>query len=159
MNRHVISLAALAAAIAAHPAAAQQAAPAPAAASTAALTAAQADAFVAAAEKELAESSVEIAQISWINATYITDDTDALAAKAGGRFTERHSVRSRDRRRRGTARREDRATWRAWRGRGSIQSTTWGPLRCRSGSPLAAARRNRRAAARCSVGKATGRGT
>lgn len=89
MNRHVISLAALAAAIAAHPAAAQQAAPAPAAASTAALTAAQADAFVAAAEKELAESSVEIAQISWVNATYITDDTDALAAKAGGRFTER----------------------------------------------------------------------
>jgi peptidyl-dipeptidase A len=89
MNRHVISLAALAAAIAAHPAAAHPAAPAPAAASTAALTAAQADAFVAAAEKELAESSVEIAQISWVNATYITDDTDALAAKAGGRFTER----------------------------------------------------------------------
>ncbi|OWK29346.1 M2 family metallopeptidase [Sphingomonas dokdonensis] len=85
MNRHVISLAALAAAIAAHPAAAQQAGPAPAAA----LTAAQADAFVAATEKELAESSVEIAQISWVNATYITDDTDALAAKAGGRFTER----------------------------------------------------------------------
>ena len=30
--------------------------------------------FVAAAEKELAESSVEIAQISWVNATYITDE-------------------------------------------------------------------------------------
>jgi peptidyl-dipeptidase A len=81
MLRHITSLAALAVAIAAHPAAAQQAASAP--------TVAQADAFVAATEKELAATSVEIAQISWVNATYITDDTDALSAKAGGRFNER----------------------------------------------------------------------
>ena len=80
MLRHITSPAALAAAIAAHPVAAQQAT---------APTVAQADAFVAATEKELADTSVEIAQISWVNATYITDDTDALAAKAGGRFTER----------------------------------------------------------------------
>ena len=82
MNRHLVSVAALAAALVAVPAAAQQA-------TSPAVTPAQADAFVAAAEKELAETSVEIAQISWVNATYITDDTDALAAKAGGRFTER----------------------------------------------------------------------
>jgi peptidyl-dipeptidase A len=80
MLRHVTSLAALAAALAAHPASAQQAAPAP--------TVAQADAFVAAAEKQLAEESIEGAQIAWVNATYITDDTDALAARSGGRFTE-----------------------------------------------------------------------
>ncbi|MCC2978596.1 M2 family metallopeptidase [Sphingomonas sp. IC4-52] len=86
MNRQIVSLAALAVALAVQPALAQQAAPA---ATRAAPTAAQADAFVAAAEKELAGTSVELAQISWVNATYITDDTDALAAKAGGRFTER----------------------------------------------------------------------
>ncbi len=83
MTRHFVSLAALAAALVAHPVAAQQAAPA------AAPTVAQADAFVAAAEKELAASSVAVAQISWVNATYITDDTDALAARAGGQYTER----------------------------------------------------------------------
>ncbi|OWK33013.1 M2 family metallopeptidase [Sphingomonas mucosissima] len=85
MKFQLVSLAALAAALVVQPASAQQ----QAAASEAAPTAAQADAFVAAAEKELAASSVELAQISWVNATYITDDTDALAAKAGGRFTER----------------------------------------------------------------------
>lgn len=90
MNRQIVSLAALAAAIASPPAAAQEKANNTAtAAPMAAPTAAQADAFVAATEKELAVSSVELAQISWVNATYITDDTDALAAKAGGRFTER----------------------------------------------------------------------
>ena len=43
-------------------------------------TVAQADAFVAAAEKELAEFSVRNAQAQWVNSTYITEDTDALAA-------------------------------------------------------------------------------
>ena len=52
-------------------------------------TVASADAFVADAEKTLAEKSLPAQQIAWVNATYITDDTDALAAKAGGRFTER----------------------------------------------------------------------
>ncbi|WP_085809569.1 M2 family metallopeptidase [Sphingomonas sp. TZW2008] len=92
MKRHIVSVAALAAALAAHSAMAQgqeQAQPATASRTSAPVTAAQADAFVAAAEKELADTSVELAQISWVNATYITDDTDALAAKAGGRFTER----------------------------------------------------------------------
>ena len=44
--------------------------------------------FVAMVEKELAEFGVEYARISWINSTYITDDTDALAAKYGAEATE-----------------------------------------------------------------------
>ena len=86
MNRHIVSLAALAAALAAHPVSAQQATPTQ---QGEPVTVAQAEAFVAAAEQELADSSVDLARISWVNATYITDDTDALAAKAGGIFTER----------------------------------------------------------------------
>ncbi|MDB5661944.1 MAG: Peptidyl-dipeptidase [Sphingomonas bacterium] len=57
-------------------------------AAPAAPTSADADAFVAAAEKELAEYAVFGAQVSWINATYITDDTDAVAAKVGAEGTE-----------------------------------------------------------------------
>ncbi|MCY1169095.1 Angiotensin-converting enzyme [compost metagenome] len=65
------------------------ASPAPApAATTAAPTAAEADAFVARAEKELAEFSTPAQQAAWINATYITDDTDAIAAKFGAEGTE-----------------------------------------------------------------------
>ena len=78
------SLAALAAALAAAPATAQPA-PAPA---VAAPTAQAADAFVADAEKQLAVMSVPSAQIAWVNATFITDDTDALAAAAGAKYTE-----------------------------------------------------------------------
>ncbi|MEG3177513.1 M2 family metallopeptidase [Sphingomonas sp. RB3P16] len=63
------------------------AAPAPAAA-TAAPTTADADAFVARAEKELADFSTPAQQAAWINATYITDDTDAIAAKFGAEGTE-----------------------------------------------------------------------
>ena len=81
MVRTLISLAALAAGLAAAPVIAQTAAPL--------RTAAQADAFVAATEKELATTSIEQAQIAWVNATYITDDTDALAAKASGRYNAR----------------------------------------------------------------------
>jgi len=51
-------------------------------------TAAEADAFVAAAEKQLADFSLDANKVSWINATYITDDTDALAAKFGAEGTE-----------------------------------------------------------------------
>ena len=51
-------------------------------------TVAQADAFVAAAEKELAEFSVRNAQAQWVNSTYITEDTDALAAYFGTIGTE-----------------------------------------------------------------------
>jgi len=50
-------------------------------------TAADADKFVADAEKTLAEASIEGNQAGWINATYITDDTDAMAARVGARFT------------------------------------------------------------------------
>jgi peptidyl-dipeptidase A len=61
---------------------------APAAAASAAPTAADADALVARAEKEFADFGLDAARIAWVNATYITDDTDALAAKSGAIGTE-----------------------------------------------------------------------
>ncbi|MFA5989277.1 MAG: M2 family metallopeptidase [Sphingomonas sp.] len=66
------------------------AAPAAAGAPTAAdaATAADADAFVADAEKQLSDFSLDANRVAWINATYITDDTDALAAKSGAQGTE-----------------------------------------------------------------------
>jgi len=54
----------------------------------AAATAADADQFVAKAEKDLADISVDSNRAGWINATYITDDTDAMAAEVGARQTE-----------------------------------------------------------------------
>lgn len=51
-------------------------------------TAAEADAFVANAEKELFEFSIEASRVAWVNNTYITDDTDALSAKYGTIGTE-----------------------------------------------------------------------
>ncbi len=60
--------------------AAAQASPAP--------TAQAADEFVARAEKELAEFSVLQSRAEWVNATYITDDTDALSAHFGALGTE-----------------------------------------------------------------------
>src|ERR1700751_5571666 len=65
------------------PAAAQKRAPAPAAP-----TATDADAFVARAEKELSAFNLLANRVSWINANFITDDTDALAAEYGARRTE-----------------------------------------------------------------------
>jgi peptidyl-dipeptidase A len=44
--------------------------------------------FVAQAEKELAAHSVLSSRAQWIKSTYITDDTDALAAEFGARGTE-----------------------------------------------------------------------
>ncbi|WP_084691076.1 M2 family metallopeptidase [Sphingomonas sp. SRS2] len=73
---------ALAALLATAPASAQDAAPA------AAPTAAEADAFVAATEKEYLEFLTFAAQVQWINSTYLTDDTDAVAAKVGAEDTE-----------------------------------------------------------------------
>ncbi len=58
------------------------------AAEPAAATAAEADAFVLEAEKELADFSLFNAQTQWINNTYITDDTDAVAARVGAQGTE-----------------------------------------------------------------------
>ncbi|WP_374293555.1 M2 family metallopeptidase [Sphingomonas sp.] len=82
MIRTAISTAALACALVS-PALAQTGAPAPAPATPAA-----ADAFVAEAEKTSAEKSVDAQRIAWVNATYITDDTDALAAKSGAEMTD-----------------------------------------------------------------------
>jgi peptidyl-dipeptidase A len=59
------------------------------AAAAAAPSVADAEAFVAAAERDLFDFSVEGARVSWVNATYITDDTDALAAKYGEIGTEK----------------------------------------------------------------------
>jgi peptidyl-dipeptidase A len=51
-------------------------------------TVAQADAFVAEAEKVMAAASLDANRVAWVNATYITDDTDALAAKSGAEMTD-----------------------------------------------------------------------
>jgi peptidyl-dipeptidase A len=59
-----------------------------AAAPAAAQTVADADKFVAGAEKELADFTIFNAQVSWINNTYITEDTDAVAARVGAQGTE-----------------------------------------------------------------------
>jgi len=83
--------AALALGVSVSPALAEDAAaPAPAATPTpsAPPTAADADAFIAAAEKEAAAFTVDAGRAAWINNTYITDDTDALAAVFGARGTE-----------------------------------------------------------------------
>ena len=52
-------------------------------------TVAEADAFVAAAEKDLFDFSIEAGRVAWINSTHITDDTDALAARYGEIGTEK----------------------------------------------------------------------
>ncbi len=45
--------------------------------------------FVDAVEKDLFEFSLEAARVAWVNATYITEDTDALAARYGTIGTEK----------------------------------------------------------------------
>jgi peptidyl-dipeptidase A len=77
MKKYVSGLA-LAVALASAPALAQNAP-----------TVADAEGFIAAAEKDLFSFSVEAGKVAWINATYITDDTDALAAKYGEVGTEK----------------------------------------------------------------------
>ena len=88
-----VSLAALALAgcaanqqVAAAPAAVDQLSPV--AASSPALTPEAATEFVARAEKELDDLSLYVNKSGWVNATYITEDTDWLAAKAGAELTE-----------------------------------------------------------------------
>lgn len=51
-------------------------------------TVAQAEAFIKDAEAQLAAESVRVNRIQWVNSTYLTEDTDALAAEAGARQTE-----------------------------------------------------------------------
>ncbi len=48
--------------------------------------------WVAAVEQDLFDYSVQASQVYWINSTYITEDTDALAAMSGAEGTEK-SVR------------------------------------------------------------------
>ena len=84
--KNLVSITALAIVTVSMPAlAAAQGAPA----AVAAPTAADADMFLAKAEKDLFDFSVEGSKVAWINATYITDDTDALAAKYGETGTEK----------------------------------------------------------------------
>ena len=52
----------------------------------AAPTAAAADAFVAKAQADMKPMAIDAGRMAWVNATYITDDTDALAAKADAEF-------------------------------------------------------------------------
>jgi peptidyl-dipeptidase A len=77
--KYLVSVVALAAASISVPAVAQTAAP----------TVAEAEAFIAAAEKDLFAFSVEGGRVAWVNSTYITDDTDALAARYGEIGTEK----------------------------------------------------------------------
>jgi len=58
------------------------------AAATGTPSAAEAEAFIQNAEKQLAELSVLSGRAQWINATYINDDTDALATHFGTVDTE-----------------------------------------------------------------------
>ena len=55
----------------------------------AAPTAADAEAFIAAAEKDLFDYTVEASQVNWVNSTYITEDTDAMAARINAVGTEK----------------------------------------------------------------------
>jgi peptidyl-dipeptidase A len=52
-------------------------------------TAADADAFIASVEKDLFDYTVEASQVNWVNATYITEDTDAMAARINAVGTEK----------------------------------------------------------------------
>ncbi|MEN3749696.1 M2 family metallopeptidase [Sphingomonas sp. HF-S3] len=55
---------------------------------TAVPTAAEADAFLARAQSEYAAFNLMASRVAWINATFITDDTDALVSDYGARGTE-----------------------------------------------------------------------
>jgi peptidyl-dipeptidase A len=71
------------------PGAAHAQATKPAAATMAAkLTAADAEAFVTAAEKEMYDYVISASRVFWVNSTYLTDDTNALAAEVGAKGTE-----------------------------------------------------------------------
>jgi len=76
-------------ALAPSPVLAQEAAPAAAEAPAAAPTAADADVFIAAAEKDLFDYSVEASQVNWVNYNFITEDTDAMAARINAVGTEK----------------------------------------------------------------------
>jgi peptidyl-dipeptidase A len=83
--KSLASVIALSVATVAAPAFAEEAASQTAAAKP---TAADAEAFVAAAEKEGFDYTVSASRVFWINSTYLTDDTNALAAEVGAKGTE-----------------------------------------------------------------------
>jgi len=78
-----LTVSAIAACIGVAATASGQATPATQAQRAAPPTKAEAEAFVARAERELAEFSVIAGRAHWVNSTYITQDTDALAAYFG----------------------------------------------------------------------------
>jgi len=84
--KNLVSFAALAVATLSIPSIAQAQ---EAAAVSAAPSVAEAEAFLARVEKDLFDFSVEGGRVAWVNNTYITDDTDALAAKYGEIGTEK----------------------------------------------------------------------
>ncbi|MDM7958036.1 M2 family metallopeptidase [Blastomonas sp.] len=51
-------------------------------------SAADAEAFVTAAEKEMFDYTISASRVFWVNSTYLTDDTNALAAEVGAKGTE-----------------------------------------------------------------------
>lgn len=65
------------------------AAPATAQTAAAAPTAADADAFIAMVEKDLFDYTVEASQVNWVNSTYLTEDTDAMASRINAIGTEK----------------------------------------------------------------------
>jgi peptidyl-dipeptidase A len=77
--KNFVSALAVAVALVATPVVAQEAAP----------TVADAETFIAEAEKDLFDFSIEAGRVNWVNSTYITEDTDALAAKYGEIGTEK----------------------------------------------------------------------
>ena len=84
--KNLVSLAALAVATFSTPSVAKAQ---DTAAVSAAPSVAEAEAFLARVEKDLFDFSVEGGRVAWVNNTYITDDTDALAAKYGEIGTEK----------------------------------------------------------------------
>ncbi len=90
MKLTATALSALAIALASAPAAAQDAPPpAQEAIAEYPLTPAGAAQFVAAAEKDMFDYSVEASKVNWVNYTYITPDTDAMAARINAVGTEK----------------------------------------------------------------------
>src|SRR5271154_3883564 len=74
---------------AAVPMAAQISSPTISAPSDKAVTVADAQAFMDRAEADLSALSIEGAHAGWVQETYITDDTEAISAKAGERILNR----------------------------------------------------------------------
>jgi len=94
--KSMISLAALAASLVSSPLMAQTTptpdmhiAPERALAAHGTPTTAEAEAFVAAVEKDLFAYSIEASQVGWVNANFVTEDTDAMAARIGAIGTEK----------------------------------------------------------------------